>query len=56
MSEISRDYDVAVEGEGSVISKLLDYIVLPTVKVSTILISEVMMCSSHILLMKDPKQ
>lgn len=34
MNEISRDYDVAVDGEGSVISKLLDYLVLPTVIVS----------------------
>ena len=50
MSEISRDYDVAVEGEGSVISKLLDYIVLPTVKASPFLISEVMMFLSHVLL------
>ena len=55
MSEISRDYDVAVEGEGSVISKLLDYIVLPTVKASPVLISEVMMFLSHVLLYQRPE-
>ena len=55
MSEISRDYDVAVEGEGSVISKLLDYIVLPTVKASPVLISEVMTFLSYVLLYQRPE-